>query len=81
MKGGTHEQAQAKLVEDWNRDFQVGTEVVVTKDDGSKVSTKTRSEAYMLGACRDYPGHTAVILLEGINGCYMLERVRFEVKQ
>lgn len=31
MKFGRQEKAQAKFVEDWNRDFQVGTEVVVIK--------------------------------------------------
>jgi len=54
----------------------VGTDVIVTKDDGTEIKTKTRSAAYMLGASGDYPGHTAVIQLEGISGCYALDRVR-----
>lgn len=47
-----------------------GTPVVVTKDRGEQVATKTRSGPWLLG------GHTAVIQLEGISGCYALERVR-----
>ena len=34
--------------------------------------TKTRSAAYMLVTL----GHTAVIMLDGISGCYALDRVR-----
>jgi hypothetical protein len=67
---------EQKLVNDWNKKHQVGIDVIVTKDDGSIVPTKTRSEAWMLGACRDYLGHTAVIQLEDISGCYALDRVR-----
>lgn len=42
----------------------------------AKLRIKTRSAAYMLGASGDYPGHTAVIMLDGISGCYALDRVR-----
>ena len=77
MKIGRQEKAQKRLVEDWNKDFPVGTDVLVTKDDNSKVSTKTRSEAFMLGANGDYPGHTAVIILEDISGAYLLTVFKF----
>lgn len=59
---------QSAMVDEW-RDVPLGTAVVVTKDDGSKVSTRTRSGPWMLG------GHTAVIMVEGLAGCYSLERV------
>ena len=76
MKIGEQEKKQVKLVEEWNIMHSVGTDVIVTKDDGTEIKTKTRSAAYMLGASGDYPGHTAVIQLEGISGCYALDRVR-----
>jgi len=88
MRIGTKEKEQVKLVEDWNAKHPViGIDVIVTKDSStwkksyipegkSEVKTKTRSLAYMLGASGDYIGHTAVIQLDGISGCYALERVR-----
>ncbi len=48
----------------------IGTSVVVTLDNGKDLTTRTRSEPWMLA------GHTAVILIEQIAGCYALERVR-----
>lgn len=57
------------LVRSW-KDVPIGTDVIVTKADGSLVKTKTRSEAQMMG------GHSAVIWLEGISGCYSLRKVR-----
>ncbi len=53
----------------FNADTPVGSEVLVKKDIGPNVITKTRSEAQVLS------GHTAVIWLEGISGCYLLDRV------
>lgn len=60
---------QERIVASW-KDIPEGTVVVVTKDTGEKVATKTRSAPWLLG------GHTAVIMLEGVSGCYSLERVR-----
>lgn len=57
------------LVRAW-KDTPIGTDVIVSMDDGSETRTKTRSEAQMMG------GHSAVIWLEGISGCYHLKRVR-----
>lgn len=54
----------------WNADNPVGAEVIVTKDDGTELRTKTRSEAWVLS------GHTAVVMVEGIAGGYLLARVR-----
>jgi hypothetical protein len=53
----------------WNAKHPVGTVVTVRRDNGEVQVTKTRSAAEMLS------GHTAVIWLEGISGCYMLDRV------
>ncbi|WP_051182948.1 hypothetical protein [Desulfocurvibacter africanus] len=53
----------------WNERHPVGTAVTALRDNGGTVQTRTRSEAQLLS------GHTAVIWLEGISGCYALERV------
>ena len=58
------------LVENFNLKYPVGTEVVVKRDSGEKLRTKTRSAAWMLS------GHTPVIMVEGISGAYALDRVR-----
>jgi len=62
---------QKKLLADWI--YPVGTAVIVRKDDGSHFHTKTRSMPWLLS------GHTAVILVEGISGCYALERLTLEL--
>lgn len=68
-----HRQPDPKMlalqVENWNLKHQVGTDVTVRKDSGEVVVTKTRSQAQVLS------GHSAVIWLEGIAGCYSLDRV------
>lgn len=64
-------QKRAKqAVADWNAAHAVGIEVIVTKDRGEQIRTRTHSVARLLS------GHTAVIWLDGISGCYALERVR-----
>jgi hypothetical protein len=59
--------AERKALANWTN--PIGTVVEVTKDDKSKVLTKTRSMPWMLGT-------TPVILVEGIAGGYLLTRVR-----
>lgn len=76
MKAGKKEKKQVELVEAWNKEHQTGIDVIVIKDDQTEERTKTTSEARMLGSCREYPGHTAVIGLQGISSCYRLDRVR-----
>jgi len=49
--------------------WPLGTAVVVTKDNGERVETCTRSEPWLLG------GHTWVIMVDGIAGGYALDRV------
>jgi len=69
---------QLRAVKNWNESHPIGTEVSVEMDSGELRETKTRSAAQMLGAepSRGDLGHTAVIFLEGISGCYLLSRVR-----
>jgi hypothetical protein len=62
-----------KLVDTWNTNNRVGVAVLVTLDDGAQRETKTRSEAFVL------EGHSAVIMLEGVTGCYCLERVKAKI--
>jgi hypothetical protein len=63
------------LVEKW-RKVPPGTSVAVLKDNGEKFYTKTRSEPWLLGAdTSGHGGHTAVIMVDGIAGCYNLERI------
>lgn len=61
--------AQQRKVDDWNARYPVGQAVTVRRDNGESVTTTTRSEAELLS------GHSAVVWLEGISGCYLLERV------
>jgi hypothetical protein len=68
-------QRQRELANFWST-VPIGTVVSVRKDDGSEVETKTRSAGWLLGEDGNGKGgHTAVIMLEGISGCYALERV------
>lgn len=53
----------------WNAKYPVGTAVKVSLDTGEVWDTRTRSPAEMLS------GHTAVIWLDGISGCYLLDCV------
>jgi len=65
-------QATAKLqakCNKFNAAHQVGAAVRVELDSGESRETVTTSEAQVLS------GHTAVIWLDGIRGCYDLERV------
>ncbi len=53
----------------FNARHAVGQPVTVRMDCGLTVDTVTRSPAQILS------GHTAVIWLENISGCYLLDRV------
>lgn len=57
-------------VDEWNELYPPGTEVVLTDDEGQQQLTSTRSAAEVLS------GHTAVIWVEGISGCYLLDRIQ-----
>lgn len=62
-------QKYQKAILDFNEKHPVGTSVLVKMDSGTTKKTKTRSKAELLS------GHTAVIWLDDICGCYTLERV------
>lgn len=62
-------QNQVWMVDYWNERFPQGTPVIVYRDNGEKLETVTRSDAWILG------GHTAVVQVKGISGCYSLSRV------
>ncbi|RFP19136.1 hypothetical protein [Duganella sp. BJB475] len=53
----------------FNAAHQVGAAVSVSMDGGEVRETVTTSEAQVLS------GHSAVIWLKGVSGCYLLERV------
>jgi len=55
----------------FNAEHPVGTRVMLKKDFAPEpIETRTRSEAQVLS------GHSAVIWLEGVSGCYALDCVR-----
>lgn len=58
-----------RAVDAWNKAHAIGTPVMVSKDHHNVVRGKTTSEAYVLG------GHSAVIHIDTIRGCYLLDRV------
>lgn len=47
----------------------IGGKVTVRLDNGDVMKTTTRSTACI------FSGHTPVVFLEGISGCYLLDRV------
>lgn len=72
--GATFDMARAidspqMIVGAWNEHHQIGMDVIVTKDDGGEIQTKTRSSAWLIGSI-------PVIQIEGVAGCYALDRVR-----
>lgn len=56
-------------VSEWNDRYPPGSPVTVRLDSGEMRPTRTRSAAWLLG------GHTPVVMLDGIAGCYSLARV------
>lgn len=57
------------MVDAFNERNPPGTIVTMIKDLGQKVKTKVRYPAEILS------GHTPVVWLEGVTGCYLLSRV------
>lgn len=68
MKPPTMAQLTAQCAR-WNAANPVGTPVNVAQDDGNILQTVTQTGAQILN------GHTAVIWVRGISGCYLLSRV------
>lgn len=56
--------------ENWNFKHPVGTPVVLCKDSGEDIQTKTRSEAYVCD------GGYAVCFFDGVSGYYLLDRAK-----
>ncbi len=61
--------AEQRKVDAWNASQPVGSPVTVRRDNGNLLETKTRSEAWVL------PAGVAVVMVSGISGAYMLDRV------
>lgn len=53
----------------WNNAHAVGAAVELVRGSGTHLLTQTGSEAYVMS------GHSAVIFLEGVAGCYDLSHV------
>jgi len=66
--GDSQEVMQSKC-DAFNLRNPVGSSVTVVKDLGERIETKVKYPAQILS------GHTAVVWLEGISGCYDLDRV------
>lgn len=67
-----HKRSERRLqekVDAWNASNQVGTPIRYKNDIGKILESKTASVAWVLG------GHSAVIMLEGVSGCYDFERI------
>lgn len=58
----------------WNAKHPIGTPVTVRLDNGDRCITTTRSAAEVLS------GHSAVIWINGISGCYLLDRVTVDAQ-
>lgn len=69
LRAARKARAGAYIVSTWNALHPSGTRVTLTLDDGTKVDTRTRSEAWCLG------DGTPVVLLEGKTGGWLLTRV------
>lgn len=74
MKLTKREQAKTKklqaVCDKFNAAYPVGTDVLLKKDGHDELfPTKTRSTAQVMS------GHSAVIWLENVSGCYLLDRV------
>ncbi len=61
--------ALQRQCDEFNARYAVGQKVSVRKDNREATITTTRSAAEVLS------GHSAVIWLDGISGCYLLDRV------
>lgn len=56
-------------VDTFNAAYRIGQRVTLRKDDGTDFETETRARAAILS------GHSAVIWVKGVTGCYLLDRV------
>jgi hypothetical protein len=74
MSAATNKRHEARLMKllaqcnAWNDKYPVGTQVMLTRDNGTREPWTTRSKACVLSE------HSAVIWLKGMAGCYLLDR-------
>ena len=61
--------AAASFVESFNQVNPIGTPIILIKDRGEKIETKTKSEAFV------DDNHYPMIMIDGISGSYSLNRV------
>jgi hypothetical protein len=61
---------QQQAADNWNARHAVGAAVTVQRDNGVILHTTTRSKAWVVES------GIAVVQVEGIAGCYALERVQ-----
>jgi len=66
---GDSEEVMQSKVDAFNEKHPVGSTVTVVKDLGERVETTVKYPAQILS------GHTPVVWLNGIRGCYLLDRV------
>ncbi len=62
-----------RKAEEFNKQFPVGTEVLLRKDCGELFRTKIKHPAYVM------QGHSAVAHFEGVSGCYSIEGGRVQL--
>lgn len=65
---------QQKLVDQWNEQHPIGTDVTFSDALTDPEKSKTRSAAWLMG------GHTAVVLIEGRSGCVSLDCLKVGAK-
>lgn len=58
-----------KQCDEWNSNHPIGTHVILSRENGEIIHTRTRSTAQIVG------GHSAVIWTEATPGCCLLDRV------
>jgi hypothetical protein len=67
--------AEQKKADAFNATHEVGATVYYHNDRGEIIHTTTRTRAEVLS------GHTAVIWLDGVRGCVMVDRVSDRAQQ
>lgn len=72
MRRGPTQKTLQRIVDQFNRDFPVGTAVILRKDSGP-VSTMVANPAQVLS------GHSAVGWFEGVSGAYSIEDNRVQL--
>jgi len=76
FKDGLLAPAPAKMkmkkrdLKEWNKNFPIGTRVILTKDTGEEVQTVIRSKGWLLG------NGMPLVLVDGIRGGYSISRIR-----